>query len=149
MTNNDTIITLIGSRLAKEGLEFIFEGESAECSQCKLKNICTRLEKGRNYRIIKVRDSVLHDCQVHDVGVLPVEVTKAPVLATVQSRKAVNSSKLLYESPKCNEVNCKLYQTCHPKSIRNGDKCMIVEVLKSVEDECKKGYSLKKVKLQV
>ena len=147
MSDKDTKITLIGSSLAKEGLEFIFEGESQECARCKLKNTCMKLEKGRRYRIVAVRGDTVHECFIHEGGVKAVDVVKAPIKATVGSRKAVEGSKVVYEIPKCKELDCDLYELCHPRGLRSGDKCTIIEINGSVDDECCLGYSMKKVEL--
>ncbi len=37
MEESDTLITLIGTKLAKEGNEFIFKGGARECEPCRLK----------------------------------------------------------------------------------------------------------------
>jgi uncharacterized protein (UPF0179 family) len=148
MDDNDTLITLIGSRLAKEGVEFIFEGETKECQKCKMKNTCMNLEKGRRYGIINVRHGVLHECFIHDKGVLVVEVVKSPVITTIGSRKAVEGAGIRYEPIKCNEFDCSMYELCHPLGLMNGDKCTITSVLGNIDDECAMGYSLKKVELK-
>jgi len=147
MTESDTKITLIGSRLAREGLEFIFKGEMPECSKCRLKNTCLNLERGRRYRVEKIRNNEIHECFLHDSGVLAVDVSRAPIEATVESRKAVDGAKIMYESPKCGKKDCSEYETCHPEGLVRGDKCKIVEVMESLDVACDAGYSLKKVKL--
>jgi uncharacterized protein len=85
MEDMDTTITLIGTRLAKEGAEFFFDGETPECEQCKLKNTCMSLEKGKKYRVVKVRNDTLHECFVHDKGAMVVDVVKAPIFALLDS----------------------------------------------------------------
>lgn len=147
MAESDTKITLIGSRLAKEGLEFIFKGKMPECDKCRLKNTCLNLEPGRRYRIERIRNNEIHQCFLHDSGVLAVDVSRAPVLTTVESRKAVDGARFVYEPPKCGKKDCKVYETCHPEELLKGDRCKIVEVLENIDTECAAGYSLKKVKL--
>jgi hypothetical protein len=147
MTESNTKITLIGSRLAREGLEFIFKGEMPECKKCRLKNTCLNLEPGRRYRIERVRSNDIHECFLHDNGVLAVDVSRAPILTTIESRKAVGGAKIGYELPKCDKKDCSMYTTCHPEGLSRGDKCKIVDVLESLDSKCETGYSLKKVKL--
>jgi hypothetical protein len=48
-------VTLIGKELAKNGLEFIYEGMIDECTPCRLNKACNNLLKGRRYRIVGVR----------------------------------------------------------------------------------------------
>jgi len=147
MTESDTKITLIGSRLAREGLEFIFKGEMPECKKCRLKNTCLNLEPGRRYRVERIRNKDIHECFLHDSGVLAVDVSKAPILTTLESRKAVDGARIMYEPPKCGKRECEIYETCHPEGLVKGDKCKIVEVLENLDSKCEANYSLKKVKL--
>jgi len=147
MTESDIKITLIGSRLAREGLEFIFKGEMPECKKCRLKNTCLNLEPGRRYRVEGVRSNDIHECFLHDSGVLAVDVHKVPILTTMESRKAVDGAKTMYEPPRCGKKECETYEICHPEGLSRGDKCKIVEVLESPDSKCEAGHSLKKVKL--
>lgn len=147
MTETDTKITLIGSRLAREGLEFIFKGEMPECKKCRLKNTCLNLEPGRRYRVVRIKSKDIHECFLHDSGVLAVDVSRAPITASVESRKAVEGAKIMYEPAKCGKRECGEYETCHPEGLLKGDKCKIVEVLESLDSKCEAGSSLKKVKL--
>ena len=143
----ETKITLIGSRLAKEGLEFIFNGEMPECKKCRLKNTCLSLEPGRRYRVEKIRNNEIHECFLHDNGVMAIDVSRVPILATVESRKAIEGARIMYESPKCNQRDCKEYEVCHPEGLVAGDRCKIVDVVESLDSLCEAGYSLKKVRL--
>lgn len=147
MTESDNKITLIGSRLAREGLEFIFKGEMPECKKCRLKNTCLNLEPERRYRVERIRNNDIHECFLHDSGVLAVDVSRAPILTTIESRKAVDGAKIMYEPPKCGKRECGVYEVCHPEGLSKGDKCKIVEVLESLDSKCEANYSLKKVKL--
>ncbi len=150
MTESDTKITLIGSRLAREGLEFIFKGEMPECKKCRLKNTCLNLEPGRRYKVVRIKSQDIHECFLHDSGgVLAVDVSRAPITTSVESRKAVQGgAKIMYEPAKCGKRECAEYETCHPEGlIKGGDKCKIVEVLESLDSKCEAGISLKKVKL--
>lgn len=101
MTESDTKITLIGSRLAREGLEFIFKGEMPECKKCRLKNTCLNLEPGRRYKVVRIKSQDIHECFLHDSGgVLAVDVSRAPITTSVESRKAVQGgAKIMYEPP--------------------------------------------------
>ncbi|UGV39764.1 UPF0179 family protein [Methanococcoides orientis] len=148
MEDMDTAITLIGTRLAKEGEEFFFEGEAPECEQCKLKNTCMGLEKGRKYRIVKVRNQTTHECFVHDTGALVVDVIKAPIIAAIDSKKAIKGATIRYQVPNCDgELDSETYDLCHPKGLRNGDKCTINKVMENVDIESEQPGSLKKVEL--
>ena len=149
MVEVDTTITLIGSRLAKEGMEFIFEGESNECNKCKLKNTCLNLEKGRRYKVVRIKTPSIHECFLHDGGVIAVEVVKSPVVAILDSRKAIRGAKISYEPPKCSDVPDDMYDLFFPEGLRTGDKCTITDILDNIEDEDICATPLKKVELQL
>lgn len=149
MADDNTTITLIGSRLAQEGLTFTFMGETPECDKCNLKSTCMNLEKGRIYEITNVRNTTVHDCAIHDSGVITVDVVVAPVTSSMDSRKAVEGSKIRYEFPSCDEVECDMYDVCHPKGVKKGDKYTIAQVIGNMDEECILGYSLKKVELAI
>ncbi|OYT61308.1 hypothetical protein B6V01_005665 [Methanosarcinales archaeon ex4572_44] len=93
MANLNSTITLIGTRLAKIGNEFIFYGPTPDCGDCKLKNTCNNLEPGNKYKITGVRNGQVHACAVHDTGVYAVEVIPAPTTALVESKMVFNGSK--------------------------------------------------------
>lgn len=118
-----------------------------ECKKCRLKNTCLNLEPGRRYRVERIRSKDIHECFLHDSGVLAVDVSRAPITTTVESRKAVEGAKIMYEPVKCGKRECGVYETCHPEGLLKGDKCKIVEVLESLDSGCEAGNSLKKVRL--
>ena len=144
MSDNNVIITLIGSRVAKEGEDFIFLGESRECQKCKLKRTCLNLESGRKYKVMKVRSNT-----VHDGGVLAVEVESSPILAAIDSKKAIKGAKISYEKPKCEEYDDSVYDLMNPEGIKDKDKCTVLNVLENIDGESVSGCSLKKVELKV
>jgi uncharacterized protein (UPF0179 family) len=145
----ETTITLIGARLAKEGMDFIFEGESNECNKCKLKNTCLNLEKGRRYKVVKIKTPSVHECFLHDGGVIAVEVVKSPVIAILDSRKAIKGAKISYEPPKCKEIPDDLYDLFYPQGLRTGDKCTITNIFENIEEEGMCSSPMKKVELQL
>jgi hypothetical protein len=148
MVDLNSSITLIGTRLAKIGNEFIFCGASAECEGCRLKNTCNNLKEGVKYRIVSIRNGQIHSCALHDTGVYAVEVIPAPTIALVESKKAFNGSKIVYEPPACGKVECEHYKRCHPPWLKMGEKYTIVELLREESPECAAGYSLKAVVLR-
>ncbi|TQD27598.1 UPF0179 family protein [Methanolobus vulcani] len=146
---NDTTITLIGSKLAKEGEDFVFMGESRECKKCKLRRTCMNLDSGRKYRVAKLRGDTVHECFIHDGGVITVEVETSPIVAAIESRKAVVGSKVSYELPKCEEFDDSVYDILYPEGLKEGDKCTVIKVLGPIEDGMVSGCSLKKVELKL
>lgn len=140
-------ITLIGSKLAKIGNEFIYRGAVSECEQCKLKNTCINLDKNKKYRIVGIRNGMDHECYLHDTSVRAVEVVPCPIIALIESRKAFNGSKIIFDEPQCNRT-CTLYDMCHPQGLISGEKYTIAEVMDDSLGTCEKGLTLKKVELR-
>ncbi len=148
MSEATTQITLIGTRLATIGMEFVFNGPTTECETCKLRNTCTNLERGRRYRVLGLRGELIHECPLHDSGVKAVEVTESPIIVAIDVRKAFAGSKMILEPPNCEEYNCSMYEICHPVGLKEGDRCTIVDVVGEAPEECPQGHSLKLVELR-
>lgn len=147
MPGTSITITLIGSRLAKPGVEFIYRGPQPECEPCKLRNVCLNLEPGKKYRVSALRSGNEHECFLHDTGVRAVEAEPCPIVVAIESRRAFNGSRLTFEEPKC-EKSCPGYDSCHPAGLVSGDKYTIGEVYGEAPFACPKGMILKKVLLK-
>jgi uncharacterized protein (UPF0179 family) len=107
-------ITLIGTRLADVGREFIYQGEAPGCEGCPYRGQCLNLEEGVRYRITEVRaNAQTLECAVHDAGVQAVEVEPAPVLANVPSKGAYAGSKARLAGP-CPYTDCPSHPYCEP-----------------------------------
>ena len=148
MEESDTIITLIGTRLAKVGNEFIFKNAAKECQPCKFNKTCLSLNPGSRYKIVNLRNSAKLECFVHDSGVLAVEVIETPIRIAVESRKAINGSKIVYEPPPCNNQDCENYRICRPSGLQTGEKFVITDVEIDVLESCRKGYSMKIIEVK-
>ena len=146
MTDTKTKVTLIGTVLARQGLEFIYEGEAPECDTCKVKKACNNLQKGRKYRIVTIR-TTHHDCPVHASGATAVEVTEAPVSALISPEMAILNSRIKPELS-CNKADCKSYALCRPEGIVEGEKYIVSDVVGNAPDICEKGRALKLVELR-
>jgi len=141
-----TKVTLVGTVLAKPNLEFIYEGEVAECDTCKVKKACHNLQKGRKYRIVTVR-STHHDCAVHLNGATAVEVMEAPITALINADMAIINSKIKPELS-CNKSDCRSFPLCRPEGVVEGEKYIVVDVLGNASDICDKGRALKLVEIR-
>ena len=148
MEESDTIITLIGTRLAKVGIEFIFKGAAKECEPCKFNKTCLGLNQGSKYRIVNLRNSAKLECFVHDSGVCAVEVIEAPIRMAIESRKAIKGSKIAYEQLSCNYTDCDNFVLCRPSGIKIGEKFSIIDVEDDMEEPCNKNYQLKVVEIK-
>ena len=130
------MLTVIGKSLAKEGLVFTYMGPLSNCKECKVKNICFHLERGRKYKVLSSRD-VLHDCTVHEEGVVVVEVEEVPLDAVILKKQAIEGSNITIEIPRCKERGCEYYRLCIPIGADSGQKKKVLKVGKKVD--CKAG----------
>jgi len=146
MSDAKTKVTLVGTVLAKPNVEFIYEGEVAECDTCKVKKACHNLQKGRKYRIVTVR-STHHDCTVHLNGATAVEVMEAPITALINADMAIINSKIKPELS-CNKSDCRSFPLCRPEGVVEGEKYVVVDVLGNASDICDKGRALKLVEIR-
>ncbi len=148
MEESDIIVTLIGTKLAKVGNEFIYKGGAKECEPCKLNKTCLSLNPGSKYRITNIRTGGKLECFVHDSGVCAVEVIEAPIVMTIESRKAIKGSKIVYEPVSCNLTSCENFRLCRPSGVKVGDKLTIMNVESDISEPCRKGLSLKVVEVK-
>jgi len=146
MAEAKTKVTLVGTVLAKTGVEFIYEGEAPECDTCKVKKACNNLQKGRKYRIVTVR-TTHHECPVHLNGATAVEVMEAPISALISPEMAIVNSKIKIELS-CNKADCRSFSLCRPDGVVDGEKYVVTEVLGNAPDICEKGRALKLVEIR-
>jgi uncharacterized protein (UPF0179 family) len=139
-------VTLVGTVLAREGVEFIYEGEVAGCDTCKVKKACNNLQIGRKYRIVTVR-TTHHDCNVHLDGTTAVEVIDAPVTALINADMAIINSKIRLDLS-CKKTDCRNYPLCHPDGVVEGEKYIVHAVLGKAPDTCEIGRTLKRVDIK-
>lgn len=136
------MITLIGKKLADEGLKFVFYGASSQCMNCRFKATCIdSLEPGRIYRIKTVKNTT-HPCPVHMGGeVKVVEVDRALIKIHIDSKKAFEGSSYSYKPRECQE-ECSMRELCNPEGLYLGDKCRIIKKLGKPSQKCPSGYDL-------
>jgi uncharacterized protein (UPF0179 family) len=109
-----TPVTLIGTRLAEVGREFVFGGEASACAGCPYRKQCLNLREGRRYRVTAVRENAgTLECGVHDTGVRAVEVEPAPLVANVAAKGAYAGSTASLEGP-CPHTGCPSHEYCEP-----------------------------------
>ena len=139
------LLTVIGKRLAKDGLTFTFMGPLSNCKECKVKNICFHLEHGRQYKIVGTRD-VLHECPIHEEGVVVVEIEPVTEQRVIPRKQAMEGSTISIDLAKCRERHCVYYRLCLPFGAVTGQKRNVVKVGKKVD--CPKGEDRVLVELQ-
>lgn len=142
-------VTLVGTRLAEVGREFVYGGEASGCAGCPYRDQCLNLTEGRRYRIVGLREGgQTLDCAVHDAGVDAVEVEPAPVQATVADRNAYAGSKAALEGP-CEYTGCPSHEYCVPDGAEFDTDYRIAEVLgEPPHDHCALGRELTLVEFE-
>lgn len=124
-----TTVTLIGTRLAEKGTEFVYEGESTACEGCPYRSQCLNLTPGRKYRVTAVRENASTlDCAVHDTGVTAVEVEPTPLQANVATSSAYAGSKVELEGA-CPHTSCPSHELCEPDGVSFDGEYRIDEVV--------------------
>lgn len=124
-----TTISLIGTRLAEVGREFVYHGEADACEGCPYRAQCLNLAEGRKYRVTDVRENAQTlECGVHDTGVQAVEVEPAPVKANVPERRAYAGSKGALAGD-CPYTECPSHEFCVPDGAEFDEEYKIREVL--------------------
>ena len=109
-----TTVTLIGTRLAEAGTEFVYRGASSACEGCPYRDQCLNLTEGRKYEVTGVREGASTlECAVHDTGVTAVEVEPAPIEANVAANGAFSGSVVSLEGP-CPHTDCPSHEYCEP-----------------------------------
>ena len=136
------LVTLIGEKLAKDGIEFIYIGPNNECRNCKLKTVCFNLKTGRRYKITSIRDK-RHNCNVHEGNAAVIEVQEMPIILTVD-KKYFEGENIKFEIEGCKSIGCSNYDLCNP-GLNKEKKYKVVKIFEKVE--CPLGYELNKAEL--
>jgi uncharacterized protein (UPF0179 family) len=122
-------LTLVGTRLADPGTEFVYQGEASPCADCPYRDQCLNLTEGRKYRIVDVRENASTlECGVHDSGVTAVEVEPAQVTANVPEKSAYAGSKAELPGP-CPYTGCPSHPYCEPAGAEFDTSYRIAEVV--------------------
>jgi uncharacterized protein (UPF0179 family) len=122
-------ITLVGTRLAEPGQEFVYQGEAAACEGCPYRDQCLNLSEGVRYRVSDVREGAQTlDCGVHDTGVTAVEVEPVGTRANVPSQNAYAGSKATLAGP-CPHTECPSHEYCEPVGAEFDEDYQITEII--------------------
>ncbi len=143
-------VTLIGTRLAEPGTEFVYEGEADGCAGCPYRSQCLNLSIGTKYRITDVRENAQTlECALHDSGVRAVEVRPASVKANIPSKGAFAGSKATLQGP-CPYVECPSHEYCEPDGVDLDGEYRIKNILGDPpHDVCHLDRALELVELEV
>lgn len=141
-------LTLVGTRLARSGTEFVFRGEASGCAGCPYRKQCLNLDVGTRYEVTNVREGgQVLDCAVHDEGVLAVEVEEATVEANVPSKGAFSGSKVHLAGP-CPHTECPSHDLCVPMGVDFDQEFRILDMVgEPPHDYCALDRELTRVEL--
>ncbi len=139
------IITLCGKNWAVTGTEFIFLGGKEECESCRLRKVCLKLRVGAKYKIVGLRNGEIQPCQLHDDGVIAVEVVELPILLAVDAKTAVEGAKIRLNG-RCQRIDCGFFNLCNPAQIARDESVIIESVGESFE--CPGGKTMKIVEVR-
>jgi len=124
-------ITLVGEKLAKPGVEFIYYGPAEPCKTCRLARVCVgNLEPGRRYKVVRVRN-IEHSCPIHEGKVRVVEVVEPAIEIAVDPRLAIVGSKIKLKLGGCDDPDKE--SLFYPEGLFDGDTVKVLEVVGEVE----------------
>jgi uncharacterized protein (UPF0179 family) len=122
-------LTLIGTRLAETGAEFVYHGEADACEGCPYRSQCLNLTEGTKYRVTNVRENAQTlECGVHDTGVNAVEVEPTGMKANIPSKGVYAGSKA-HLAGDCPYTECPSHEFCVPDGVEFDEEYRIREIL--------------------
>ncbi len=137
-------ISLIGLDQAVEGNVFTFVQPLQTCSECKIRNVCFNLERGRKYIITEVRKNQ-HQCNVfnHDrVATIQVEEVEDE-LVVEYGNKVQEGSSMNMRSRQCDHITCDFIEQCNLIHYESEIRINIKKIGEKVN--CPKGYNMRKI----
>jgi hypothetical protein len=137
------LVTLIGEKIAKKDIEFIYIGPNNECRNCKLKTVCFNLKVGRKYKITNIRDKK-HNCNVHEGTAVVVEVQELPIKTSID-KKYTKGSKTKIEKDECENIGCEYYEICST-AVQKDKKYKVSKIIEKIK--CPIDYDLQIVELE-
>lgn len=122
-------VTLLGTRLASRGTEFVYQGGADGCAGCPYRDQCLNLTPGRTYRVTDVRENAQQlECAMHEDGVRAVEVEPTEVRATVDTKASYAGSSTTLPGP-CPYVECPSHAYCEPPGVDHDETFRIDRIL--------------------
>ena len=140
-------MTILGHRMAREGVEFKYRGLVDACHPCSLRKVCHQLDEGRVYQVTRVRD-VRHKadaCGVFEGDVVVADVEEVPPIASIP-RASARGTGTRWNFIEC-EHPCSYKRYCQQDALRDGERVEIVERL-GPPDRCPKGLDLMLARLR-
>jgi len=117
-------VTLVGKNMAVVGAEFVYNGPSNECRECKVRTVCFNLIKGRGYRITAIRE-MTHPCAVHEDQVVAVEFEQMPFEISIDPKLVIEGAVVTVTGRDCQNTPCQYFRLCAQDTVPNNSKVMI------------------------
>ncbi|MBD3185939.1 hypothetical protein GF325_03835 [Candidatus Bathyarchaeota archaeon] len=146
----EQIVTLALEENARVGKEFVHDKVPSECRSCKLFQICMgNLKKGREYKIVKIKENISHQCPLYKKQLLVVKVKEKPLIVAFPIRKSFPGMLIKFHPTPCSERKCKYYENCNPARnvIPMGMPVKTLKILCNIKEECKYGHNLSLVQV--
>jgi len=130
------VVTLVGEKLAKPGVEFIYYGPADPCKTCRLARVCVgNLEPGRRYKVLRIRN-IEHSCPLHEGKVRVVDVVEPAIEVAIDPRYAIVGSKITLSFVECSDIDKE--SVVRPEGLFEGDIVKILEIVGEFECDGKK-----------
>jgi uncharacterized protein (UPF0179 family) len=120
-------VTLVGKNMAVVGAEFIYNGPSNECRECKVRTVCFNLTTGRRYTIKAIRE-MTHPCSVHEDQVVAVEFEQMPFEISIDPKQVIEGAVVTVTGRDCQNTPCPNFRLCAQDTVANNSKVMIKKV---------------------
>jgi uncharacterized protein (UPF0179 family) len=125
-------VTLVGKSMAIVGAEFVYQGPTMECNDCKVKAVCFNLVKGRRYRVKTIRE-MTHPCKVHEDEVVAIEFEPLPFEIALDPKQIIEGAVVTVTNRDCRNSACKNYRLCSGEVLPNNQKVAIKKVKNELE----------------
>ncbi len=119
------LLTVIAENLVEPDYTFVYLGPLSECKECKVKNVCFGLVRGKRYRVVSPR-KVKHACKVHEGQVQVVEVEDVPFEVCIPDKGLIEGSAVTMTQMDCKLVGCIHHRLCVPLGIDKGARLQVL-----------------------
>ncbi|MFX1465943.1 MAG: UPF0179 family protein [Promethearchaeota archaeon] len=132
MEEPEPVITFIAKNLAKPGYKFQHMGESENCKNCKMYQVCIQpLEAERIYEVIEVLENEF-ECPQHEEQIKVVRVKETEKEVGIPTNITFSGATISFYPQDCTEI-CEFRKFCAPAGLKEGDKIRILDIIKKVE----------------
>jgi hypothetical protein len=139
------ILTVVGEGQATAGHTFVYLGPLGDCKECRVRNVCFGLARGKRYRVVGPR-KVKHACKAHEGGGQVVEVEEVPFDICIPEKGIVEGSAMTASGNECRHVGCSHFRLCVSVGVDRGMRLHVIELGERVE--CARGEPRRKARVR-